>query len=113
MPLFFYGGDKRAPKPPPHLDGGFFMFSAMLGTSNNVRIPMSQTVPTAQRGRVRLSDAWMGTAAAAKRADVTSASIVRWASEGLLSGRKVVGRWRIDPRDLDRLLAGQEADSAE
>jgi hypothetical protein len=92
-----------------HPDGGFFMSGAMLDPPNNVRYPMSQTVPTAQRvcARVRLPDDWMGTTAAAKRADVTTASIVRWASEGLLSGRKVVGRWRIDPRDLDRLLAGQ------
>jgi hypothetical protein len=86
------------------------MSSALLAHLQQRDIPMSQTVSAARAGaRVRHPPEWMGTTAAAQRAKVTPACIVRWASEGLLRGHKVVGRWRIDPRDLDRLLAGGEA----
>ena len=74
---------------------------------------MSQTVPTARaaRAHVRIPNHWISTPTAAERAQVATASIIRWASDGLLSGRKVVGRWRIDPQDLERLLTGREAAS--
>ena len=42
-------------------------------------------------------------------AGVTRFTIVRWCRDGLLPGRKIVGRWRIDPQDLDRLLGEEDA----
>jgi hypothetical protein len=72
---------------------------------------MSQTVSTdrAARAHVRIPDDWMNTLAASRRARVSKACIIRWADSGLVSGRKVVGRWWIDARDLDRLLTGEAA----
>jgi len=77
---------------------------------------MSQTVLTAGAARApvrRSAVDWITTTEAGRRANASKASIVRWVSGGALAGYKVVGRWRIDPADLDRLLAGQEADPAQ
>jgi hypothetical protein len=75
---------------------------------------MSQTVVStarAARAHVRRSaDDWITTTEAGQRARSSKASIVRWVSVGALAGCKVVGRWRVDPDDLDRLLAGLEAE---
>jgi hypothetical protein len=73
---------------------------------------MSQTVSTdrAARAHVRHSADWITTTEAGRRARSSKASIVRWVSVGALAGYKVVGRWRVDPADLDRLLADQEAE---
>jgi hypothetical protein len=74
---------------------------------------MSQTVSTARAAHAHVRPAnWISTTEAGRRAKASKASIVRWVVVGLLSGHKVVGRWRVDPADLDRLLAGQETDSA-
>jgi predicted site-specific integrase-resolvase len=41
---------------------------------------------------------------AADRAQVTQATVLRWCLTGVLPARKIVGRWRINPHDLDHLL---------
>jgi excisionase family DNA binding protein len=47
---------------------------------------------------------------AADRAQVTLPTMLRWCLTGVIPARKVVGRWRIDPQDLDRLLEGDVPD---
>jgi excisionase family DNA binding protein len=56
----------------------------------------------------RLGRAFLTCAQAAERADCSAEAIRRWCDTGILQARKVVGRWRIDPSDLDRLLHGDE-----
>ena len=48
---------------------------------------------------------WITPSQAAVRAQVTPECVARWClCYGI--GRKVAGRWRVDPAALDRLLAG-------
>ncbi len=44
---------------------------------------------------------------AAERAGVTDWTVIAWCRRYPGLGRKVVGRWRVDPAALDRLLCGQ------
>jgi hypothetical protein len=45
---------------------------------------------------------------AARRAGVTRPTVVAWCRRYAGLGRRVAGRWRVDPAVLDRLLAGEE-----
>ena len=47
---------------------------------------------------------WITPSQAAQRAEVTPESVIRWCERYSL-GRKVAGRWRIDPAALERFLA--------
>ena len=47
---------------------------------------------------------WITPSQAAQRAEVTPESVIRWCGRYRL-GRKVAGRWRIDPAALERFLA--------
>jgi hypothetical protein len=49
---------------------------------------------------------WITTAEAARRAEVTDVCIGQWVRRYGI-GRKVGGRLRIDPKALDRFLAGE------
>jgi excisionase family DNA binding protein len=48
---------------------------------------------------------YLTTAEASVIAGVHQTTIIDWCNQGLL-GRRVVGRWRIDRSELDRLLVG-------
>lgn len=50
---------------------------------------------------------------AARRAGVTSKCVRQWCHRVPGLGVRVVGRWRINPAVLDRLLSGQPADGVE
>ena len=53
---------------------------------------------------------WIGSREASRRADVNLRTMVDWAGRYNL-GRKIGGRWRIDPEALAGLLQGNPAPS--
>jgi hypothetical protein len=67
-------------------------------------IQMSESVPAPRQSRASARP-WLTPATAAEQAQVSSASVTRWCVQGWLPAKKVVGRWRIRPADLARLLA--------
>jgi hypothetical protein len=93
----------RAPAHPARKFRGGFFVSCPKGM---VLMSQTQTIASSQRAPVRRTADYLTPAAAAAVADVSTASIVRWASEGTVLAWKVVGRWRVDAADLARLLAG-------
>lgn len=50
---------------------------------------------------------FLDTSQAAARAGVHRQTAMRWAEAGVVRAIKVVGRWRIDAADLERLLHGE------
>lgn len=60
-----------------------------------------------KRGEIMMPDqAFLTSNEAAARARVTRQCLVRWCFLYPDLARRVVGRWRIDPTALDKLLAG-------
>ncbi len=49
---------------------------------------------------------------AAERAGVTDWTVIAWCRRFPGLGRKIVGRWRVDPAALDRLLCGHQPPAA-
>ncbi len=70
-------------------------------TSSKTCKPSHGSAPCAARGQ-----GWITAAEAARRAEVTTACIADWVRRYGI-GRKVAGRFRIDPEALDRFLAGE------
>ena len=54
----------------------------------------------------RTNRTWLTTAEAARRAEVHPCNLPAWCERYGL-GRKVAGRWRVDPDKLAALLAGK------
>ena len=54
---------------------------------------------------------WLTPNQAAIEADVTPATVRRWCAARPGLARRVMGRWRVDPDALARLLAGGCADA--
>jgi len=63
---------------------------------------------TGANANTRLGRAFLTCVEAAELADCSAEAIRRWCDTGILPARKIVGRWRIDPADLDRLLYGHK-----
>lgn len=52
--------------------------------------------------------AWINTTAAAREAQVSPSTIWHWLNRHPNLGRKIAGRWRIDPDCLSRIIDGTE-----
>jgi len=73
------------------------------------------TVPTIDAPDVRAASpkrTWLTIPEAAFHAGVSQSTILRWCRLYSLLGRRVGGRWRLDPGVLEALLEGQGADHA-
>lgn len=55
---------------------------------------------------------WLTIPEAAAHASVSQSTVLRWCRLYSLLGRRVGGRWRLDPGVLQALLEGQGADHA-
>ncbi len=53
-----------------------------------------------------MARSWISVPVAAQKAEVTSSTIILWVQRYGI-GRKVAGRYRIDPDALAKLLAGE------
>ena len=53
-----------------------------------------------------MARSWISVPVAAQKAEVTSSTIILWCQRYGI-GRKVAGRYRIDPDALAKLLAGE------
>jgi hypothetical protein len=65
--------------------------------------------PTRRTRKPRLGCPFITPTEGARIAHVDPATIIGWVQAGALKGHKLVGRWRIDPDDLERLLKDANA----
>lgn len=73
---------------------------------------MTATYPAAAEAplpeRRKNNTTYMTASAAARQAGVVQTTITNWTSRYPDLGKKVAGRWRINPAQLERILDGQQ-----
>jgi transposase len=73
-------------------------------------LKMTATYPDTAADKLperKKNNSYISAAEAAKRADVVLTTVSNWAKRHPELGIKVMGRWRIDPSQLQRILEGQ------